>query len=506
MKKILFLISSIVLIGILFTNCSDDFLETRPSNAIGSAELPKDPNALRGLLKGTYKYMQAFGTGAYTGATGQHDDSGIISFMILQDVLALDIIAGPGGWYTFTYQHYPSQRYSNHRRATFWWNTSYGIIKNCNAMIQAAEGNTDPEFLNITAQAKTLRAFAYHNLVRQYRKTYRLGHDGPGVPLVLEPPVGDPEIDSKPAGKLSDVFKQITDDLNWAIENFGSIQRPTKGMVNKNVAEGLLARVLLEMAYAPSESAKFDQVITLAKSARTGFPLMSAADYGGGFNTIDNVEWLWGHKQDAEGNISWPGFYSFYDIEKSGRFGYQNFLADTVFVNMFDENDGRKLFEWNDLGNGYDKYAIEKFVDKPDRTGDLPYLRAAELLLIEAEAEVNKGNYNNAQKLLDELRAKRITGYQPEVALNNKNDMLERIWIERRKELYGEGFALYDIMRFGFFLGGTTKVQRGPYHLDFDNELRDIPADNDKRYLREIPDLEFDSNKAMDRTKDQNER
>ncbi len=64
-----------------------------------------------------------------------------------------------------------------------------------------------------------MRAFAYHNLVRQYRKTYRLGHDGPGVPLVLEPPVGDPEIDSKPAGKLSDVFKQITDDLNWAIEN-----------------------------------------------------------------------------------------------------------------------------------------------------------------------------------------------------------------------------------------------------------------------------------------------
>lgn len=506
MKKIVFLIISIILSGLLFTNCSDDFLDTKPSDAIGSAELPKDPNALRGLLKGTYKYMQSFGTGAYTGAEGQHDDAGIISFMIFQDVLALDIIAGPGGWYTFTYQHYPSQRYSNHRRATFWWNTSYGIIKNCNAIIQATEGNTDPEFLNIAAQARTLRAFAYHNLVRQYRKTYRLGHDGPGVPLVLEPPIGDPEVDSKPAGKLSDVFKQIVDDLNWAIQNFGTVARTTKGMVNKSVAEGLLSRVLLEMAYAPNESAKFDQVITLAQSARAGFPLMSAADYGGGFNSIDNAEWLWGHKQDAEGNINWPGFYSFYDIEVSGRAGYQNFLADTTFVNMFDDNDGRKLFEWNTKGNGYEKYAINKFIDKQDRTGDLPYLRAAELLLNEAEAQVNKGEYAKAQTLLDELRAKRITGYQPEPALTDKNAMLERIWIERRKELYGEGFALSDIMRFGFFLGGTTKVQRGVYHNDFANELKDIPADNDKRYLREIPDLEFDSNKAMNRATDQNER
>lgn len=373
-------------------------------------------------------------------------------------------------------------------------------------MILATEGNTDPEFLNIAAQARTLRAFAYHNLVRQYRKTYRLGHDGPGVPLVLEPPIGDPEVDSKPAGKLSDVFAQIVVDLEWAIENFGTIERPTKGMINKNVAEGLLSRVLLEMAYAPNESAKFDRVITLAQSARAGFPLMSAADYGNGFNTIENGEWLWGHKQDAEGNISWPGFYSFYDIQVSGRFGYQNFLADTIFVNMFDDNDGRKLFEWNTLGNGYEKYAINKFIDKPDRTGDLPYLRAAELLLNEAEANVNKGDYAKAQTLLDELRAKRITDYQPEIALTDKNAMLERIWIERRKELYGEGFALWDIMRFGFFLGGTTKVQRGEYHNEFANELKDIPADNDKRYLREIPDLEFDSNKAMNRTTDQNER
>lgn len=506
MKKIFLLITTVLLSGFLFIGCGDDFLETRPSNAIGSSELPKDPNALRALLKGTYKYMQEFGTGAYTGATGQHDDSGIMSFMIFQDILALDIIAGSGGWYTFIYQHYPSQRYSNHRRSTFWWNSSYGIIKNCNTIIQSAEGNTDPEFLNIAAQARTLRAFAYHNLLRQYRKTYRLGHDGPGVPLVLEPPIGDPEVDSKPAGKLSDVFKQIVDDLNWAIQNFGNINRPTKGMVNKNVAEGLLSRVLLEMAYAPNESAKFDQVITFAQSARAGFPLMSAAEYGGGFNTVDNKEWLWGHKQDAEGNISWPGFYSFYDIEKSGRFGYQNFLADTVFVNMFDNKDKRKLFEWNKLGNGYAKYAITKFVDKPDRTGDLPYLRAAELFLNEAEAHVNKGDYTKAQKLLDDLRATRIEGYVPEAALNTKNEMLERIWIERRKELYGEGFALSDIMRYGFFLGGTTKVARGPYHNDFGNELRSIPVDNDKRYLREIPDLEFDSNKAMDRAKDQNER
>lgn len=501
--KNLFLILSV---GLFLVGCNEDFLNTSPSNAIGSAELSKDPAALKALLKGTYKYMQQFETGKYSTFTGQHDDSGIISFMIFQDILALDIIAGNGGWYTFVYQHYPSQRYSNHRRATFWWNTSYGIIKNCNTIIAAASGNTTPEFLNITAQAKTLRAFAYYNLVRQYRKTYRVGFDGPGVPLVLTPPVGNPVLDSKPAGKLSDVFTQMEADLNWAIANFGTATREHKGMININVAQGVLARILLEKAYEPSQSAKFDQVITLAQAARSGYPLMSGAEYGQGFNSLDNKEWIWGHKQDKEGNISYPGFYSFYDVEKSVRTGYQNFLADTVFVNLFDNKDARKLFEWNTLGNGYEKYAINKFIDKPDQTGDLPYMRAAEMVLIEAEALVNKARYSDAQDLLNQLRATRIEDYVNEVALNDKNSMLERIWIERRKELYGEGFATSDIMRFGFFLGGTEKVKRGPYHLSHSNELKDIPVDNDKRYLRQIPDLEFESNKAMNPVTDQTPR
>lgn len=506
MKKLLKKIMIVLLAGFVFAACSEDLLNTSPSNAIGSSELSKDPAALKALLKGTYKYMQQFGTGGYLTFTGQHDDSGIISFMLTQDILGIDIIAGNGGWYTFVYQHYPSQRYSNHRRATFWWNTSYGIIKNCNTIIASAEGNTTPEFLNITAQAKTLRALAYYNLVRQYRKTYRLGAEGPGVPLVLAPPVGDPTLDSKPAGKLKDVFTQIEADLNWAITNL-SATRDHKGMININVAQGVLARVLLEKAYGTEESAKFDQVITLAQAARTGYALMTGDQYQLGFNTVDNAEWIWGHKQDKEGNVSYPGFYSFYDVKKSGRTGYQNFLADTVFVKLFNANDKRKLFEWSNTGaTSIYKFIINKFKDKPDFTGDLPYMRAAEMYLIEAEALVNKGMYPEAQTLLDQLRAKRITGYTNEAALTDKNAMLERIWVERRKELYGEGFATSDIMRFGFFLGGTDKVKRGPYHLSHSNEMKDIPADNDKRYLRQIPDLEFESNKSMDPIADQTER
>ena len=506
MKKNYIKLLAVLFLSVAMFSCSDDFLETTPTNAIGSSELSKDPAALKALLKGTYKYMQQFGTGGYSTFTGQHDDSGIMSFMITQDILGLDIIAGNGGWYTFVYQHYPSQRYSNHRRATFWWNTSYGIIKNCNSIISAAEGNTSPEFLNIVAQAKTLRAFAYHNLARQYRPTYRVGAEGPGLPLVLTPPVGDPALDSKPAGKLKDVFQQIVLDLNWAIDNFGTVARENKGMVDIKTAKGILARVLLEMSYATGESAKLDQVITLAQEARNGFPLMDAETYGKGFNTVTNGEWIWGHIQDSEGNISWPGFYSFYDVEVSGRFGYQNFLADSMFVKMFDDSDKRKLFDYNTLGNGYAKYAINKFIDKPDRTGDLVYMRSAEMYLIEAEAKVNKGMYNEAQLLLDELRAKRIENYQPEAALTTREAMLERIWIERRKELYGEGFATSDIMRFGFFLGGTDKVKRSDYHLKHSNELKDATVDNDKRYLRQIPELEFESNKSMDITKDQNPR
>lgn len=74
--------------------------------------------------------------------------------------------------------------------------------------------------------------------------------------------------------------------------------------------------------------------------------------------------------------------------------------------------------------------------------------------------------------------------------MNNRNDMLEHIWKERRKELYGEGFAMTDILRLGFIVNGA-KATRSQYHgLWVINNLKD----NDDRYIFQILIEELNAN------------
>lgn len=89
-------------------------------------------------------------------------------------------------------------------------------------------------------------------------------------------------------------------------------------------------------------------------------------------------------------------------------------------------------------------YVIKKFKFKPNLIGDIVYMRSAEMLLIQAESFAREGKTDEAISALNKLRsARNATLY---TTTQNK-DLLSEILIERRKELWGEGFALSDIIR-----------------------------------------------------------
>lgn len=495
------IISALMLASLTFLNgsCGEGFLEKTPSNAVGTPELEGNLTYVKALMDGTYKYMEKYNIAGLSA----HDDSGVISFMILSDILGMDIMA-PTNWYKNQYQYSSVTRMTTSPKSRIVWQWAYYIIKDCNSVISLCEPYLeDADWKQVAGEARILRAYCYHALVRFYQKNYRVASNAPGVPLVLTPATGDPEKDSRPRGLLSDVYTQMEKDLKWAIDNM-SESRDSKGHGSPVVAKGLLARIYLDMAYVDAKL--WDEVLNYAGAARQGYPLMERETYGKGFNDITNGEWIWGLKQDIEGNINYPGFYSFYDLT-SGRFGYQNIRADVAFVNMFSDKDGRKCFGKRpgaDEPNHAitDMYSVAKFADEPDKTGDIPYMRAAEMLLMEAEALANKDDLTGAQAKLDELRAKRIEGYVAEAAPADKESMIERIWIERRKELYGEGFAHWDILRLGYIVKGD-KALRSRYH---DGMGLTAPiADNDYRYIYQIPQEEFYSNVKLDPVKDQNE-
>lgn len=126
-----------------------------------------------------------------------------------------------------------------------------------------------------------------------------------------------------------------------------------------------------------------------------------------------------------------------------------------------------------------------------------PYMRAAEMLLIEAEAAFQNHDENTALSCLNELMAKRDTDYS---FSGTGNALLEEIKLQRRIELWGEGFNWFDYKRWNEPLtrkawdadnltecGGWPQTLARTFETDFMNGWRVA-----------IPNTEFVYNKAAD--------
>ena len=72
-------------------------------------------------------------------------------------------------------------------------------------------------------------------------------------------------------------------------------------------------------------------------------------------------------------------------------------------------------------------------------------MRAAEMLLIEAEAACHNGDNATAVSCLQELMAKRDATYT--VPATSGTALLDEVKLQRRRELWGEGFNWFDYKR-----------------------------------------------------------
>ena len=90
------------------------------------------------------------------------------------------------------------------------------------------------------------------------------------------------------------------------------------------------------------------------------------------------------------------------------------------------------------------------------------FMRASEMLLIEAEARAEMGGANEAtaQALLNELNKERQPGY---TCTKSGDELIEEVRLYRRLELWGEGFNFFDFKRWniaidrkGWTAGDTT--------------------------------------------------
>ena len=476
MKKILtWALAAIATLSLV--SCKD-FLETNPTSSVSDNQVFTSIQGANAALNGCYNLLH-FNDEGY----GRGDVSGYISQICTFDTTGEDIIVN-GGWYGYDYNYWGHQRGDIFKTYTL-WNYYYVLINNLNSVIKYTpeiEGAAEADVNAVVGQALVMRGWSYFMLAQLFQHTYQLSSpkDMPGVPIYTEPTTDETE--GKPRGTINETYKQVLDDLTAAETMLSGYSRLAKNHVDQSVCQGILARVYLVMQ-------NWTKAAEYAAKARSGYSLTSNADYTSGFNDINTGSWMWGLMQDKENKLYGNGDYGPFAlwanwITRNGGdlWSFNCWFLPDAFVALFEDSDIRKgqMFFRSDMGNGL--WCSSKFYDNLDLTGSFVYMRAEEMLLIEAEAKAHSGDQTGALALLNQLQSMR--GATPTTKTGDA--LIEDILLERRKELYGEGFGWLDIVR------NCKPLLREGNHVDYSGHTP-IPAKS-WAFVYQIPQSEILNN------------
>ncbi|MDF9831049.1 RagB/SusD family nutrient uptake outer membrane protein [Parabacteroides sp. PF5-6] len=471
MKKIIYslrLTGLLVLTALVVSSCSD-FLETSPSTSVADTDVFNTIAGAQAALNGSYYHMRAYNSG---GANRQ-DDYGIPSIQMISDACGEDVIMW-GGWYVYNYNYWGETRGDIYRSSQL-WQFLYRLINNVNSILAYTDNcsGSDLEKQYIKGQAHAIRGWAYFTLARLFQQTYIIAKDMPGVPLYLEPTTDQTE--GKPRGTLEDTYRQVLADLTAAETMLEGYNRGSRiNTFDQSVVQGVLAQVYQVMH-------NWSKCEEYAKKLLAKYPLTTNEEYLGGFSDETVPSWIWGMRQTEEQNM---GDYSPYAMWANGSrkcFSFVGWFSADKFVELFDQDDIRYQFEvWWDI-----IYASYKFRDKEDCRGSIVFMRTEEMLLTAAEACVYLGKENEAKELLwslqDMRNAKRTEA--------SGDELLKGIWLERRKEMYGEGHALFDLVR-------TQQPLLREGNHDAYGGSHQFPA-RSWRFIFQLPSNELKNNDAL---------
>ncbi|MBX9187809.1 RagB/SusD family nutrient uptake outer membrane protein [Bacteroides sp. K03] len=473
---------------LLLAGCSGDFLDKEPTDSVSSDEVGVPGNAER-LFNGAWYNLFEYGT--------TYANIGYRALQCQDDMMADDVVSRPAYGFNSSYQ-FNDIAIPNNSRTSFAWYLIYKTIDNCNTAI-AIDGDSE-EFFQAKGQALALRAFCYLHLAQHYQFTYLKDPTALCVPIYTEPTTS--ETVPKAKSTVAQVYQRVFDDLNLAqsyLKNYTRKGDGQKFKPNTNVVNGLLARAYLL-------TGQWEEAAKAAVAARQGYSLMTTTAEYEGFNNVSNKEWIWGHPQTlAQSDAS----YNFYYLDATYVGAYSSFMADPHFRDTFSEGDIRLgLFQW--MREGYLGY--KKFHMRADDTADIVLMRASEMLLVEAEALAREGFPEKAVIPLNELRHARGLG-DYDLTGKSQEDVVNEILMERRRELWGEGFSITDILRTQQSVkrvalsveeqaqqvdawqegGGFAKrTPLGHWFLTFSGGDAFVP--NSINYLYAIPKAEIDAN------------
>ena len=458
MKKILtFSILSAVAFNL--TACKDDFLNTSPTAVVSTA--PADVR-----LNGLYLMTYQSGTGGTTGQT----DFGQKNVDICTDMLCGDmaLLATNYGQYKDVANLKATQQSSNNYNYIP-WRYYYRLIYEANKSIAELASPKNNSEKYTLAQFRALRGYAYFYLMQIFTTKYEPDSRTNSIPLYTTA-----DITSKPRVKQSEVYAQIISDLEFAVTNLNGFARSKKGMIDKYVAEGLLAYTYAAMGDNQKVAQLAQDIIN-----NSGYPLTSreqtvydaTTKKGGGFNDVETKSWMWGVDLITENDFSldsWWGMMDVYTYSYAWA-GDAKAMDDKLYAQIRTNDIRKKQFD-GDLLPSNKFFAPDRVIGGQRKvTTDYIYMRVDEFYLLAAEALAKLGQDAQAKTIYKELlklrypEATAATDIAYVDALTNAQ-LQDDIYLNTRIELWGEGKSYLAMKR------NQKTVTRGTNHLELKNE------------------------------------
>src|SRR5574344_81694 len=481
MKIYKYLLVPALLLGL--SSCGSDYLDTDYQSGVSQERVDSVASSnsdvmAKASVTGIYSYMASWNS---TGADA-HDDCNYMGIMIVADMTGQDCT--PTRLHLYLYDYQFDNRMETYRRTRHLWTTLYTMIQQANNLIDLIPSPTSSASKAYVGQAYAVRALSYYYLIQLYQKSTTSDATVaslPGVPLKYATSEG--KEDKLGRNTVADVHAQIEADLNradtlTAQSEAAGYTRDGKTFIDNSVVKGIEARYYL----LAGKWSKADTAAKEALNSADGYATMSGDELYAGFYNINSSDVMWGFDHNTETATSFVSFSSMMSNLAPGYAGngYTPKAIDAPFYDSIPATDARK--SW--FLPKPKKYLNVKFVyNGADWSEDYLYMLASEMVLIEAEALAHLGKNTDAATVLGALMAERDASW------SKTSVTVEDVYLQRRIELWGEGFDYFDHKRLGI---GVDRTYTGSNHLS----KKVVPA-GDKRWLYQIPQRELQENTAI---------
>lgn len=503
------------------TSCIQEIEPQGESNLVSSDQAANAPgafdnfvSAITGTLTGNYIYSPS----------NQYPwDFGMPSLWIQRDIMGQDMLPcymTGSEWYQGWYST------NNLTSDGGWgpylsWLFYYTWMNNCNTVTRLAGYNTternaeavDADKANGVATALAIRALCNLEMAQMYAtETYTKNPEAITVPIVTESTPSD-QLANNPRVPAKELFALILGDLDDAAKLLGAYNPTDKSQIGIDVVNGFKARTYLVMGDYNNALTYAKKVIDAGYGVQTPDQITNKAT---AFNTA-NQGWIWYIAQKSSDaclmtndcDSSW-GSQMINECSGHGC-GYSgNYVgAKRIDKHLYDciaATDCRKKqfvdFALDELSEAELDKALEAYTGR-DASGaisiayggwyntnvggvpvkfrpkganyddqysgfctDIPAMRVEEMILIAAECTIRNGGTLESLPYYKEYINNRYEGgWDAYVASSSSMSIntVDEIWMQRRIELWGEGFATLDLKRLS---KGIVRNYAGTNHVE----------------------------------------